>query len=213
MMNPRYCSFCGHDKPPFHEHHLAGKRNHPHWTTFACIDCHIIQTAWQYADRVLVTGTDTREPLNKDQEQRIIDLALTRTAELIAASLDLIEYMLLFAMLAEMGKVDGQLPISKYRNPAPMPNPVPMHALERVAAAQIAIFAYILEEWLGYDHPLPVLLRRIELQPLAWTFDNTPGLATFDFSSGETVHRSIMDKAIAGFNAWTDDYMRRWKHR
>jgi hypothetical protein len=132
-----------------------------------------------------------------------------------SASENMTEYMILFSVLAELGKLDGNLPvpIPKYRNPAPIPNPAPMHAQERVMAAQCGILAYYLEESLGFIHPLPELFRKIEREPFAWSFDNSPGLATWDFSSPETIRASFLAKFTAGFDAWTDDYMRRWKHR
>lgn len=212
-MSARYCSFCGYDKPPFELHHLAAKKNHPHWVVNVCKDCHIIVTAWQYADRVIVAGPDTREPLNERQQRNILMLALARTAELIAASQDSLEYMLLFAALTELDKRNGELPRPKYRNPAPRPNPVAMHAQERVLAAQVGIVAYLMEETLGYDHPLPVTLRKVELQPFAWTFDNTPGIGTLDFTSPQTLRMSLINKLTAGYDSVMDDYARRWKHR
>ena len=212
-MNPRYCSFCGHDKPPFEQHHLAAKKNHPHWTVNVCKDCHNIATAWQYADRIVVPGPDTREPLNRQQLHKLLMLALARTAELVSFSNNLSEYMLLFAALIELEKRHGDLPLPKYRNPSPIPNPTPKHSQERVLSAQIAIIAYIMEEWLGFGHPLPIILRQVEQQPFAWTFDDSPGLATFDFSSTETIQASFMTKLTAGFEAFTDDYVGRWKHR
>jgi hypothetical protein len=212
LMSPRYCGLCGHDKPPINSHHLAAKKNHPHWIIPACKDCHLIVTAWQYADRILVTGADTREPLDQQQQHKMLMLALTRISELISHANHMPEYMLLFAALADLKKRYGDLPAPKYRNPAPIPNSIPTHAQERVIAAQIAIFAFIMEEWLGFDHPLPVTLRKVEREPFAWTFDDSPGLGMIDLSSDKTTQASILAMLTAGFQAFADEYVRRWKH-
>lgn len=214
-MSVLLCSFCGYDKPPFEMHHIASRHNHPHWTVRACAQCHHMADAWNYADRLVQRGRVNKEPQTKQEQHEIMVLALSRCGELLAHSSGLPKYTLLLAALAEIHKQDSTIPAPHYKNPAPVPKPL-THQTERVVAAHCAIFAYFMEEWLGADHPLPALMRKIELEPLVWRFDNTPGLSTFDFTSETSIRGSMLTKlyslASNGIDEMVTDYMGRW-HR
>jgi len=169
-----YCSFCGKINPPYQKHHIAGFINHPFWTVRACIECHIILTAWQWTRRT---------PLSKEIEPPD-EIKLQAMFEGLSAAYDLAcEYagytpaaIAAGTIIAKIlkhdpdpmtGKVfslDGNYPKLKARHPLVSPVHLRMcgENFQRVFAAMCSIIAYLVEEKRGESDQFAILLRRLE---------------------------------------------------
>jgi hypothetical protein len=169
-----HCSFCGRINPPYEKHHIAGFINHPFWTVRACIECHIILSAWQWTRRT---------PLNKELEppdeiklQAILEGLSTAynlaceyagyTPATIAAG-SIITKILKHDPDPMTGKVfslDGSYPKLKARHPLRSAANLGMcgENFQRVIAAMCGIIAYLVEEKRGESDSLAILLRKLE---------------------------------------------------